>query len=84
MLFVFEREEQQAFWMKDTLIPLDMYFYDTNGQLVDGVLNMRPEYETFEPMQYRSKKPAKYVIEIRHGNSWDTSIDISEQCNLQE
>lgn len=28
MLFIFEEEKPQAFWMKNTYIPLDIYFYD--------------------------------------------------------
>ncbi len=53
--------------MKNTLLPLDMYFYDENGQLVDGIQNMRPEKETTEPMQYTSSS-AQYVVEVP-GNS---------------
>lgn len=31
MLFVFDRDENVAFWMKDTLIPLDMVFVSNDG-----------------------------------------------------
>lgn len=36
MLFVFEAEIEAAFWMKDTLIPLDIWFFDADGGFVDG------------------------------------------------
>jgi len=29
MLFIFEEEKTQAFWMKNTYVPLDIFFYDT-------------------------------------------------------
>jgi uncharacterized membrane protein (UPF0127 family) len=67
MLFIFEREISQVFWMRNTLIPLDIYFYDSRGILVDVARNMRPEYETQSPMLYRSK-PAKYVLEVNAGS----------------
>jgi len=66
MLFIFEELAQRNFWMKNTLIPLDMYFYDTSWKLVDYIKNMRPESETAEPMNYNSS-PAQYVVEV---NAW--------------
>ncbi len=71
MLFVFRSEKNQTFWMKDTLIPLDIYFYDKNNNLVDKVINMRPENETKDPMMYHSKAPAQYVLEVNHGSLWN-------------
>lgn len=63
MLFVFPSEQPQTFWMKNTYIPLDIYFYDRNGHIVDKVLNMRPMSETGSPMMYTSRA-AQYVIEV--------------------
>jgi uncharacterized protein len=34
MLFVFERNWSGGFWMKDTLVPLDIAFVDTDGVIV--------------------------------------------------
>jgi hypothetical protein len=41
MLFVFPADSASAFWMKDTLIPLDIWFFDAAGVLVDA-LTMEP------------------------------------------
>lgn len=49
--------------MKNTLIPLDMYFYDARGELVDMAQDMRPESETEYPMNYTSQ-PAQFVMEV--------------------
>jgi|SRR3989338_1876450 len=65
MLFVFEQEDFQTFWMKNTLIPLDMIFIDEELKIVD-IKNAIPC--TNDPCQlYKSEAPAKYVLEV-NGN----------------
>ncbi|MEK6964301.1 MAG: DUF192 domain-containing protein [Nanoarchaeota archaeon] len=65
MLFVFDREQVLTFWMKDTLIPLDILFIDQNERVVD-IQTMGLCLE--EPCPgYISRKPAQYALEINAG-----------------
>jgi uncharacterized protein len=41
MLFTFPSSHTGAFWMKDTLIPLSVAFYSTDGRIV-RILDMTP------------------------------------------
>ena len=41
MLFVFDRPVRASFWMLNTLIPLDVWWFDDDGQLI-GVTAMQP------------------------------------------
>ena len=57
MLFVFPFDTSNGFWMKDTLIPLEIAFFDAAGNLVT-VLSMEPCVEdpcpTYSPgAEYR-------------------------------
>jgi len=63
MLFVYERERSLSFWMKNTLIALDILFFDSAGRLVNIHENAIPGDET--PL--RSTGPAQYVLEINAG-----------------
>lgn len=42
MLFVYSKPQSVAFWMKDTLIPLDMIFLDATGRVVRIHENAEP------------------------------------------
>ena len=65
MFFIFENGEYRAFWMKNTLIPLDIIFIDNNLKIAD-IKYAVPCKE--EPCNlYTSSKPAKYVLEV-NGN----------------
>src|SRR6185312_3234258 len=41
MVFVFPQDTTSSFWMKDTLIPLSIAFYDDGGRIV-RILDMEP------------------------------------------
>ncbi len=77
MIFVYPDEQIRSFWMKDTLIPLDIYFFDAQWRFTENMLNMRPMGETKDPMRRKSRKPAQYVIEV---NAWiDFNTDLKPQ-----
>jgi uncharacterized membrane protein (UPF0127 family) len=46
MLFVYEAPQRATFWMKNTLIPLDMVFLDPSGRVLGVHAMARPGDET--------------------------------------
>lgn len=68
MLFVFEKEEVYPFWMKNTLIPLDIVWLDNDGRIVHISRNSRPCGQSDCPIINPEVK-AKYVLEINAGLS---------------
>ncbi len=68
MLFIFAEEEVRSFWMKNTLIPLDMIFLNSQGQVV-GMHESVPPCEADPCPGYESGLPARYVLEIAGGQA---------------
>jgi uncharacterized membrane protein (UPF0127 family) len=63
MLFIFPSAADHAFWMKNTLIPLDMIFIDDAGAVVGVVANA-------EPLSLSPRSvgvPSRYVLEVNGG-----------------
>ncbi len=70
MLFIFPDTKIRAFWMKNTLIPLDILYFDQHRKLVSISENTPPcKNTTTRCPNYPSAKPAKYVLEINAGLS---------------
>ncbi len=75
MLFVFGSEKTVSFWMRNTLIPLDMIFIAENGNIVNIKRNAQP-CKAVDCESYKSEKPVKYVLEINVGLA--DKLDIKE------
>jgi len=69
MLFVFDYPEPQAFWMKNTFIPLSIAFVGPDGKIIN-IDEMQPHDES----THTSRGPALYAIEMRKG--WFTERGI--------
>jgi uncharacterized membrane protein (UPF0127 family) len=66
MLFLFDQPRLPSFWMKNTLIPLDLVFLDPTGAVVDVIANVQPC--AAEPCpNYPPSGPAQAVLEIGAG-----------------
>lgn len=66
MLFVFDREAVLYFWMKNTLIPLDMIFISESMTVVRIEHMTKPCRSDPCPL-YPSQAPARYVVEVNGG-----------------
>lgn len=74
MLFILDEEKLQNFHMKNTLIPLDLIFIDSNKKVVSFAENATPMNLT----SLSSQVPAKYVLEINGGLSEEWVIEIGD------
>jgi hypothetical protein len=79
MLFILRREEPQSFWMKNTLIPLDMIFISRNLVIVD-ITTMQP-CRTDPCPDYTSRQPAQYVLEVNAGYCRSHAIIIGDRIS---
>ena len=72
MLFVFPLESLQSFWMRYTLISLDIIFANSKNEIV----TIHKDAIPFDESKYRSTKPAQFVIEVNAG--YTDSLGIKE------
>jgi hypothetical protein len=78
MLFVFPDEEVRSFWMKNTLIPLDMIFLNGDKQVVDLFASVPPCRRDPCP-SYTSALPARYVLEIAGGQARKLKLRVGDK-----
>ncbi|MFT3761243.1 MAG: DUF192 domain-containing protein [Pseudoxanthomonas sp.] len=69
MLFIHDREEPQAYWMKNTRIPLDILYFDNQHKLVAQQRDVPPCSAGNACPSYPSNAPARYVLELNAGEA---------------
>jgi len=78
MLFVFPDERPLSFWMRNTLIPLDIVYLDRVGKVV-SVAQMKPLDETGVPSGW----PAKYAIELNEGTAKRVGVKAGDVVRIR-
>jgi uncharacterized membrane protein (UPF0127 family) len=75
MLFPQDPPRVMAMWMKNTYIPLDMLFIDTQGRIVCLLANAKPESEQI----LTCDQPVKAVLEIAGGEAARRGIKVGDE-----
>jgi len=75
MLFEFDRDAPQSFWMKNTYIPLDMIFISRSGIVTNVVANAEPLSERVIP----SGPPCAAVLELNGGTAAAIGLKVGDK-----
>jgi len=82
MLFIFEKSGIYSFWMKNTLIPLDIIWIDEEMRIV-RIVNVEPCVE--DPCTtYNPGVEARYVFETNIGFAEENGIGIGDSVEFKE
>jgi uncharacterized membrane protein (UPF0127 family) len=79
MLFLMPESNYHSFWMKNTLIPLDIIYIDAEGKIVD-IHDRKPLDET----GMGPAKPALYVLELNAGRSKAIGLKVGDTVAIPE
>ena len=75
MIFPFAKPVRATFWMKDTLIPLDLIFVRANGSIANIAANAKPMDRTI----LSSEGPIASVLEIDGGRAARLGIRVGDR-----
>ena len=79
MLFVFDDEVDHSFWMKNTVIPLDMIFIAADRHIV----GIHPNAIPLNLTPISVGHPSKYVLEVAGGYASRAGISTNNQINFE-
>jgi len=81
MLFLFPVESMRSFWMKNTKISLDIFYFDEDLRLV-SVSENTPPCRSQRCPAYPSTGPAKYVLELNAGKAAELAVQPGDVLEL--
>ena len=74
MLFIHDETAQQAYWMKNTRIALDILYFDQQRRLVSQQRDVPPCTAGDACPAYHSSRPARYVLELNAGQAYKLGL----------
>ena len=78
MIFIENRERRVSYWMKNTYIPLDIIFINSDLEIINIYKNAEPESLD----RIYSVKPVKYILEINGGLCDKLNIRIGNRLEI--
>ncbi|SEN45227.1 hypothetical protein SAMN02800694_3534 [Luteibacter sp. UNCMF331Sha3.1] len=83
MLFIFPDSQPRAFWMKNTLIPLDILYFGKDRKLVAMQLNAQPCKADPCGIYPSGDKEATYVLEVAAGTSGRIGLRLGDELSIE-
>ena len=80
MIFVFPTDQPRAFWMRNTLIPLDIIYVNGAGKVV----SIKPGVPLQEEPTIPSDLPMKYAIELNGGAAARAGVKVGDPLELPQ
>ena len=81
MLFVFPKDDVYGFWMKDMLVPIDIFWLDDKGQVISIMSDIAT---SSYPNVFYPSAPIRYVLETIAGFAHAHSIAIGTSLLLKD
>ncbi len=78
MLFLFEKTDVHMFWMKNTLLPLDIIWIDSANKVV----YIKHQATPFDDTIINPGVEARYVLEIRGGLAKKYAINVKDEVKF--
>ncbi len=84
MLFIFESTSIYPFWMKNTLIALDIIWINEEGKVVFIKENAKPCESTVDALCHSivPTSPARFVLELNAGQVQKLGLKVGENINI--
>jgi uncharacterized membrane protein (UPF0127 family) len=83
MIFVFPRDDEWDFWMKNTLVPLDMIWLDSDGTITTVAANVPSStLQTPDAAVARRDGHGRFVIELRAGEAAREKLVVGTRLQL--
>jgi uncharacterized membrane protein (UPF0127 family) len=76
MIFIYDRDQQMSFWMKNTLIPLSIAFIAADGRIIE-IRDMQP----LDLSSVQSSRSVRYALETPQGWFGRTGVKPGDVIN---